>query len=217
MILERITVGNMGENCYLAGDASCLLVIDPGDEAERILHFANEHQYRIAYVVLTHCHYDHIGAVADIIDKTGAKLLIGKNEAENYQNRHVTLCGYFSKMPEMKEPDRLLTEGETIESGPYRFLVMDTPGHTSGSICLLCEDVLFSGDTLFYKSIGRADLPTGDLRTLIASIRDKLFTLPDMTKVYPGHGECTTIGFEKEHNEVYEWERRTCESMGRPS
>lgn len=217
MILERIEVGNMGENCYLVGDKDCLLVIDPGDEASRILQHINEHQYRVGYVVLTHCHYDHIGAVAEIVDKTGAKLLIGENESKNYKDRHVTLCGYFSKMPELKEPDRLLKAGETIESGIYRFSVMHTPGHTSGSICLLCDGSLFSGDTLFYRSIGRADLPTGDLRTLITSIRDNLFTLPDDTKVYPGHGESTTIGFEKEHNEVYEWERRTCESMGRPS
>ncbi|MBR6729334.1 MAG: MBL fold metallo-hydrolase [Clostridia bacterium] len=215
MVLKCLTVGNMQENCYLFGDPSALLVIDPGDEAERILSYIEENDYNVLHIVLTHCHYDHIGAVYELAEKTGASLILGAHEAENYKNRRVTLAGYFQAMPKLREPERLLQDGETIESGAYAFRVIETPGHTSGSICLLGEDVLFSGDTLFRGSIGRADFPTGDLRTLIQSIRDKLFVLPPETKVYPGHGEMSTIGYEKENNEVYEWERRTIESMGR--
>jgi len=214
MIVECLTVGKMQENCYLVGDPEALLVIDPGDEAVRILAYVKEKAYTVRYVVLTHCHYDHIGAVAELVHATGAQLLIGRHEAENYKNRKVTLCGYFAPMPQLIEPNALLGEGESIKSGACSFHVIETPGHTSGSICLLCEGHLFSGDTLFKESIGRADFPTGDLRALVLSIRDKLFALPEATLVYPGHGEASTIGYEKEHNEVYEWERRAFESVG---
>jgi len=217
MILDCVTVGDMGVNCYLVGDANELIIIDPGDDAAHIIEHIEDNGYGVRYVVLTHCHFDHIGAVWEVCQRTGARLLIGEKEADNYADRKVTLCGYFSSMPKMKEPDAYLAEGDVVQSGNFAFRVLETPGHTSGSICLLCEDCLLSGDTLFRGSIGRADFPTGDLRTLIASITDKLFTLPDYTKVYPGHGESSTIGYEKEHNEVYEWERRSCESMGRSS
>jgi len=214
MIIDCVTVGDMGENCYLAGDPSCLLMIDPGDEAEKILSYITQKNYTIGYIVLTHCHFDHTGAVAEVLKKTGAKLVLGAGEAENYKDKNVTLGGFFSSAPVYCVPDILLHENEEVVSGRYRFKVLETPGHTSGSICLVCEDVLFSGDTLFCGSIGRTDFPTGSLPALIASVRDKLFTLPDETRVYPGHGGASTIGFEKEHNEVYEWERRNCESLG---
>ncbi len=200
MIVEKIEVGKLATNCYLAGSPEALIVIDPGDEAERILAYVSEKGYKVKYVVLTHCHYDHIGAAAAILNATGAKLILGEKEKENYQNRRVSLCGYFSATPELKEPDRLVCEGDTITSGEYTFTVLETPGHTSGSMSLLCEDKLFSGDTLFYLSVGRADFPTGDMDVLVSSIREKLFTLPDSATVYPGHGEVTNIGFEKLHN-----------------
>ena len=207
MILDTLTVGKMQENCYLAGDPKALLVIDPGDEAEKIIAHIREKEYCVAYVVLTHCHYDHIGAVADVLEATGAKLVMGKAERDNYFDRHVSLCGYFASMPKLCEPDDLLADGDVIMAGAYNFTAITTPGHTSGSLCLLCGRTLFSGDTLFYGSIGRADFPSGNLKALVHSVKDKLFTLPDDVRVYPGHGCSTTIGYEKEYNEVYEWEK----------
>lgn len=207
MVLDTLTVGKMQENCYLAGDPSALLVIDPGDEAERILSYIQEKNYQVAYVVLTHCHYDHVGAVEAVLAATGAKLLMGADEKENYFDRHVSLCGYFAPMPTLCQPDGLLSDGDVIEAGSCQFRVLTTPGHTSGSICLLNDKILFSGDTLFYRSIGRTDFPTGSLSALVKSVKEKLFTLKDDVKVYSGHGEATTIGYEREFNEVYEWEK----------
>ncbi len=207
MILDVLPVGQLEENCYLVGDEQELIIIDPGAQGNKILAHINEKHYHVAFVVLTHCHYDHIGAVADIIEATGAKLLIGAKEKDNYFNKAITLGGYFDAEPKLCEPDKMLNEGDVVASGVYRFKVLETPGHTSGSICLLGEDVLFSGDTLFYQTIGRADFPTGNLRDLVKSVKEKLLTLDDNVKVYSGHGPASTIAYEKEHNEVYAWER----------
>lgn len=207
MILDVLSVGQLGENCYMVGDPEALLVIDPGDEGERIVAHIQEKGYCVAYVVLTHCHYDHIGAVAEVLRATGAKLLLGAKEKENYFSKNVTLGSYLGAKLTICEPDELLFDGDVITAGAYSFTVIETPGHTSGSVCLLCGDVLFSGDTLFYRSIGRADFPTGNLKTLIHSVKEKLFTLNDDVKVYSGHGPATTISYEREHNEVYVWER----------
>ncbi|MBR5236232.1 MAG: MBL fold metallo-hydrolase [Clostridia bacterium] len=207
MIIDTIVVGSIEENCYLVGEPEAMIVIDPGDEAEKIIKHINEKNYKVRYVVLTHCHYDHVGAVHDVLSATGAELLIGAAEKDNYFDRHVSFCGYFAPKPILDEPDKLLKDGDTFTVGNCTFKVITTPGHTSGSLCLLCDDTLFSGDTLFYLSIGRADFPTGSLKTLIKSIKEKLFTLPDSVVVYPGHGPKTTIGYEKQHNEVYVWEK----------
>lgn len=206
MIIEKIPVGELEENCYLVGDPKALVVIDPGDAGERITARIKEKGYKVKYVVLTHCHYDHIGAVADVIEATGAALLLGAEEKDNYFDRHVSLCGYFKPKPMLCQPSELLQDGDQIDAGAYRFQVITTPGHTSGSLCLLCNDALFSGDTLFYRTIGRADFPSGCLKALVGSVKEKLFTLDGAVKVYPGHGPDSTIGYEKEHNEVYEWE-----------
>ncbi len=208
MIVEKIVVGRMDENCYLVGDPKALLVIDPGDEAETILSRIREENYQVKYVVLTHCHYDHIGAVSAILEETGAEFVMAEKERDNYFNRGVTLCGYFAPKPTLCEPSRLVTDGEVIKAGAYQFRIIETPGHTGGSICLLGENHLFSGDTLFHGSIGRADFPTGSLKELVASIKEKLFTLPEETVVHAGHGDDSTIGFEKVYNEVYYWEKR---------
>ncbi len=207
MVLETLSVGQMDENCYLVGDEESLVVIDPGDEAERILSRINEMGWQASYVVLTHCHFDHIGAVNDIVKKTGAKLYIGAKEKENYFSSSVSFNGYFGNKVETPEPDGVLHDGEVLTAGGCEFAIIATPGHTSGSICLLCDGHLFSGDTLFRTGIGRTDFPTGSLPSLVNSIKNKLFTLDDAVLVHPGHGPSSTIGYEKEHNEVYEWER----------
>ncbi|MBR7163666.1 MAG: MBL fold metallo-hydrolase [Clostridia bacterium] len=206
MILDKLTVGKMEENCYLVGDPEALVVIDPGDESLRILEHIRAKGYKVSYVALTHCHYDHIGAVADIVEATGAKLYLGAAEKENYFSRKVSFNGYFAPKAELVEPVGLLFDGDVFSAGNCDFRVITTPGHTSGSLCLLCEGNLFSGDTLFNRGIGRADFPTGSLPSLVSSIKNKLFALDDATCVYPGHGPSSTIGYEKEHNEVYEWE-----------
>ncbi|MBR2499999.1 MAG: MBL fold metallo-hydrolase [Clostridia bacterium] len=200
MIVEKLVVGNLQENCYLVGDKDELIVIDPGDEAERILKRIDEKGYKVKYIVLTHCHFDHIGAVCDIKEKTKAKLLISEREKDNYLNQGVNLSG-FSGMPvSITDPDELLFEGDKVKSGEFEFEVINTPGHTSGGICLLCGKHLFTGDTLFNMSIGRTDFPTGNMTELLSSVKTKLFTLPKETIVYAGHGDNSTIGYEIENN-----------------
>ena len=193
-------VGELGTNCYLTGDKDNLIVIDPGGDAAKILNVINENSYKVKYIVLTHCHYDHIGAVSEVKEKTNAEILISENEKRNYMSTGVTLQNMFGDASMITPPDMLLKEGEIIKSGEYEFKVIETPGHTSGGICLLCGDKLFSGDTLFRESVGRTDFPTGDMGQLLANIRGKLFTLPPETVVYPGHGEATTIGYEIKNN-----------------
>lgn len=200
MIIKRIVVGQLGTNCYLAGDKDNLLLIDPGDDAEKLCRVIEENKYKVKYIVLTHCHYDHIGAVNEVKKKTNAKVLLSEKEKENYMSESVTLKSYFGDDTELLEPDILLKEGESVKSGEYEFMVIETPGHTSGGMCLFGEGVLFSGDTLFKESVGRTDFPTGSMQELLASIREKLFSLPGKTVVYPGHGEETTIGYELNHN-----------------
>ena len=207
MVLEKLTVGILEENCYLVGDPEALLVVDPGAEGKKIINHIQSKGYKVQYVVLTHCHFDHVGAVAEILEETGAHLLIGANEKDNYFNETVSFCDRLGPSFKPSTPDRLLQEGDVITGGNYRFTVLFTPGHTSGSICLLCGDMLFSGDTLFFQSIGRADFPTGNLKALVNSVKEKLFTLKEGVKVYAGHGPDSSIGYEKEHNEVYMWER----------
>jgi len=200
MINKRLMVGELGTNCYLTGDKDNLIVIDPGGDAAKILNVINENSYKVKYIVLTHCHYDHIGAVSEVKEKTNAEILISENEKRNYMSTGVTLQNMFGDASMITPPDMLLKEGEIIKSGEYEFKVIETPGHTSGGICLLCGDKLFSGDTLFRESVGRTDFPTGDMGQLLANIRGKLFTLPPETVVYPGHGEATTIGYEIKNN-----------------
>ena len=207
MVLKKVVTGYIEENCYLAGDEDELLVIDPGDDAENIMNAVISGGYKVKYIVLTHCHYDHIGAVEEIKKQTGAQRVVCEKEKENYLNPDVSMLFRFGGGKVAVPPDLTVKEGDEIKSGDYSFKVIETPGHTSGGMCLLCEDALFSGDTLFCRGIGRVDLPTGSMREIISSIKGKLFTLPEDTKVYAGHGPDSTIGFEKKHNEVYEWER----------
>lgn len=211
MILDTIVTGSIQENCYLVGDSSELLLIDPGDEAEKIKQRIDKQGYHIKYIVLTHCHWDHIGAVAQMKKITGAELVLCRTEAENYCNPYVNLMESFGANEILPKPNLLVSEGEEIVSGKYRFHVLETPGHTEGGICLFGEACLFSGDTLFQRGMGRVDLPTGNMKKIIHSIQKKLFLLPEEVRVYPGHGAPTTIGYEKKHNEVYAWERMSNE------
>lgn len=202
MIFEKITVGCMGVNCYIVGDQDEIFVIDPGGHPERICKFLSANNYHVKYIVLTHCHFDHILAANEVKQLTGAKIVAGTNEANNIADNMINMTARFVKSPFSLTPDCFVKEHDVLHSGEYTFTVLETPGHTSGSICLYCpeENILFSGDTLFRCSIGRSDFLTGNQATLLDSIRKKLLTLPDNTLVYPGHDADTTIEFEKRNN-----------------
>ena len=202
MIIIKELVGIMGVNCYILGNKSEAIIVDPGSDAGKIIKILDENEITAKYIVLTHCHFDHILAGENLMENLGVKLIACQGEKENLLNSSVNYTDKYSRKPIELLADIYVKENDVIKSGEYEFKVIETPGHTSGSMCLYCKakSLLISGDTLFYASVGRCDLATGDEQKLIKSIKEKLFALPDDTLVLPGHGEDTSIGFEKANN-----------------
>ena len=201
VIVEKLVVGPFASNCYIVGSQSNKegMIIDPGDEAKQILKRVKDLELDIKFIVLTHGHIDHTGALKEVKEATGAEVVIHGDDAKSLKNQLVAIAFGLS-YPTPPRPNRLLKGGESLDVGGMHFEVLHTPGHTSGGICLLGEGVVFSGDTLFNYGIGRTDLPGGSSSQLMNSIQTKLMTLPDNTVVYPGHGPDTTIGAERVGN-----------------
>lgn len=203
MILIRIPLFEWGVNSYLIGDETThkALVIDPGGEPERILNEAQEASLEIVQIVNTHGHGDHIGANAAMMQATGAPLAIGEWDKDYLGDPVLNLSTMMAEKPFVSpEANRYLKDGDEILVGETRLKVLSTPGHTSGGICLLAADCIFTGDTLFAGSVGRTDFPRGSQEQLMKSIREKLIPLSDDLKVYPGHGASSSIGLEKQTN-----------------
>jgi glyoxylase-like metal-dependent hydrolase (beta-lactamase superfamily II) len=202
MQIETLAVGPLQVNCFIVACEKTrdALVVDPGDEAERILKRLHASGLQLKLVVNTHGHFDHVGGNRLLVEESGAELLIHQADLPVLRRarEHATLYG-MSVTPS-PEPSRLLAGGEILTVGELRLQVLHTPGHSPGGICLLGEGHLFSGDTLFAGSVGRTDLPGGDHDTLIEGIRRQLLVLPEETVVHPGHGPDTTIGREKRVN-----------------
>lgn len=198
MIIERLELGPYGTNCYLVAAESGKegLIIDPGAEAGRILKRVKDLGLLIKLIVLTHGHIDHIGALGETKEATGAEIAIHSDDAGSLQGRNP----FHPFLQAPPAPDRLLKGGDSIDIGGLHLLVLHTPGHTPGGICLLGEGVVFSGDTLFNLGIGRTDMPGGSYSQLLNGIHTKLMVLPDNTTVYPGHGPETTVGNERQRN-----------------
>jgi len=201
VIVDKVVVGPFASNCYIVGSESNKegMIIDPGDEAGRILNKVKDLKLDIKFIVLTHGHIDHIGALKEVKEATGAEVAIHGDDVAHLQDRLVAVAFGLS-YPTPPPPDRLLKGGESLDIGDLHFEVLHTPGHTPGGICLLGEGVVFSGDTLFNYGIGRTDLPGGNYSQLMNSLQTKLMTLPDNTVVYSGHGAATTIGAERKGN-----------------
>ena len=200
IIIKRLVVGSLSANCYIMGaeGAGEGMVIDPGGHAEEINRAITDSGLEIKIIVLTHGHSDHIAALRDIQDRTGAEVVIHHEDADFLETSSQFGISYRTPHP----PDRLLHEGDTINIGGMSFTVMHTPGHTPGSICLLSGRHLIAGDTLFPGGPGHTNRPD-ELRQEIRSIVDRLFVLPDDTVVYPGHGPNTTIGESKKEYAVF--------------
>ena len=204
MILEMLTVGPFQENCYVIGDqeTGAGAIIDPGDEAARIALAVEQTNLEITQVLITHAHIDHVGAVAALVDEYSCPVLMHA-EAEPMLGQLPTqamMMGLrFGKVPAV---DRHIEDEASIEVGGLQLRSLYTPGHAPGHIAFYIESegLLLSGDTLFAGSVGRVDLPGGSMEVLMRSIEERLLTLPDETRVYPGHGPGTTIGNERVHN-----------------
>ncbi|MCM1466958.1 MAG: MBL fold metallo-hydrolase [Alistipes sp.] len=201
--VDSITVGSLGTNCYFVcnGDTMETVIIDPGADAARIAARIEEKSYRPAAVFLTHGHFDHMMAAKEICDRYRIKLYIYEKEKDLAEDPDENLSTSFMG-PLLVEADETFADNDIVEMAGMDFKVLHTPGHTKGSCCFYMEEekILISGDTLFCQSVGRSDFPTGSTAQLLRSIGERLFVLPDETKVYPGHGDATTIGYEKAHN-----------------
>lgn len=193
LVVRRVVVGLVGTNCYVLGDGKMGAVIDPGAEPEKIMREVDELGIEVRCIINTHGHIDHIGANKEIKEATGAEILIHREDEPLLLSPDKDLFPIFSDLPDFPPADRLLEEGETIEIGDTSLAVLHTPGHTPGGISLTYGKGVFSGDTLFYDSIGRTDLRGGSYEVLMKSMREKLLPLKGDTIVYPGHGPVSTL------------------------
>ena len=204
MIHEILPVGMLQCNCSIFGDEQTreAVVIDPGDEIQRILAILEKHQLRVKAIIITHAHIDHIGGASKLKAATGAPVYMNANDQTLSEHLDTQASWLGMATPEKTNIDVNAREGEKIALGPAEFHVLHTPGHTQGSISLWipAENKLIAGDTLFLDSIGRTDLPGGDYEQILRSIHDKLLPLDDTTAVIPGHGSNTTIGRERARN-----------------
>ena len=202
MIIKKLAVGPIMANCFIVGCRQTheAAVIDPGDEADRILLALAEAKLTVKQIINTHGHFDHVGANKRMKAATGAPILIHAQDAPMLNMLARSAAAWGMSAEDSPAPDRLIEEGDVIEVGAIRFQVIHTPGHTLGGVALLADGCLFVGDTLFAGSVGRTDFPGGDFEVLKSSIQKKLFKLDDTVKVFPGHGPETTIGEEKRHN-----------------
>lgn len=207
MIVKKITVGPLEENCYIVGDESSkqAIVIDPGDEPDRVLEIIESEHFTVTAIVCTHAHFDHIGAVGELKKSTGAQVLIHREDGELYERAKDQAAIWGFDFDETPKPDGYLDENDTVKVGNLTFTVLHTPGHSPGGICLYGEGLVITGDTLFQGSVGRTDMHGGNAKKLQASFK-RLLDLPEDTIVLSGHGPESTIGRERSDNFfVHEW------------
>ncbi len=204
LIHETLPVGMLGCNCSILGDPATreAIVVDPGDDIQDIVDILDRHHLKVKLIAITHAHIDHIGGAHKLRALTGAPVCM--NEADSFLADHLATQASWLGIETPQNPgiDTPAHEGDILRVGSIEAHVLHTPGHTPGSISLFLpkEQKLIAGDTLFKGSVGRTDLPGGNSQQIASSIRGKLYTLPETTIVYPGHGEPTDIGTEKRSN-----------------
>jgi glyoxylase-like metal-dependent hydrolase (beta-lactamase superfamily II) len=198
-------VGPLAENTYIVEHVPSrkAAVIDPGDEGEEILSRLSERGITLDKILLTHGHFDHVGGVRTLRERTGAAIHVHEEEVDRMRTagRQGGMFGLSVQNP--PAPDVLIREGDAVELADQSFRVLHTPGHTPGHVTFLTGDMAFVGDLIFAGSIGRTDLPGGSYETLIRAVREKIFTLPDRTVLFPGHGPATTVGEERRSNPFF--------------
>ena len=208
MIVKQLIVGNMGVCCYILGCEETLngVVIDPGGNIPDIMATVEESGLKLKYIIATHGHSDHVCGNRELREKTGAEIVMHKEDGDFFGKEEVQK--YFSVfgLDHSPSPDITVKDGDAIEFGKEKLIVIHTPGHTPGGICLYAKPHLFTGDTLFAGGIGRTDFPGGSQEELFSSIKERLFNLPDDTVVWPGHGyggNSSTIERERAENPFF--------------
>ena len=206
MKIKTLVLGGLENNCYLLicensalAPASAIL-IDAAADADRIIAEAEKLGASLKKIIITHGHYDHIGALSKLVSKTGAEVIAHKNCAGFLGDGNLNLASDFGRKAGKVKVDTEVDDGDIIHTDDGDIKVLYTPGHTSDSISLLYNNYAFVGDLLFYRSVGRTDFPTGNMQTEINSIKKKIMTLDDSTVVYPGHGPATNVGDERKYN-----------------
>lgn len=201
--IGRMVLGVCQTNCYFLyrEDSKECIFVDPADQGVNIYKAMTKNGFKIAAVLLTHGHFDHIWGTKELCELSGAKLYALDVEKEVLQDAHKNVSSQVGRAY-TTDADIYLKDGDEMTIADMTFQVIATPGHTAGGCCYYFKEAgfLVSGDTLFRDSVGRTDFPTGSMGTLVRSVKEKLFVLPDETKVYPGHGDNTTIGHEKIYN-----------------
>lgn len=195
MQINKLVLGAYQENCYIVidDDSKDALIIDPGDEGEELVKHLSKMNINLKSILLTHGHVDHVGAVDAVRDAFDIPVYISEVDMKYIEQRKMA----FGKM---RRADFFLKEGDDFSFVGKKIAIYETPGHSKGSLSFLMEGILFAGDVLFQNSVGRTDLPGGNMEELLRSIKDKLMKLPESTRVLPGHGPETTLGMEKAFN-----------------
>ncbi len=202
MTIKTAPLGELGANFYMVTDEETneMFVIDPGANPDLAVRMVENSGAHLKYIILTHAHVDHIGALDKLKERFDVPVIIHEDDAKALNDSNINLCAAFGSRSPVTKADLTANDGQTLLFGNGCIKIIHTPGHTRGSMCILYENSLFSGDTLFESSVGRTDFPGGSFNTLRHSIQSKLYTLSESTVVYPGHGNRTTIEFEKNNN-----------------
>jgi glyoxylase-like metal-dependent hydrolase (beta-lactamase superfamily II) len=200
MFIKCIPTGMFDSNTYVIGENQEGIIIDAGADSKDVTKIVNENNLKIRYIVLTHGHIDHICCAYQLSIETGAEICIHENEKDWLSNPRLNLSAFFGENSGYEKPQILLKNGDILEAGALKFEIIHTPGHTPGGICIKVRNDIFTGDTLFKGSIGRIDLPNGNMSQLLESIKSRLMSLDDSIVVYSGHGPATTIGEERRSN-----------------
>ena len=200
-----VEVGPLAENAYLVGHQASgrAVVVDPGEEGEKIHRLLGERGWTLEKILITHGHFDHVGGVRFLKEKTGAAVCIHEADAGMLQNASLHGAMFGLRVDGPPPPDVFLKEGDVVRLADQEFRVLHTPGHSNGHVTFLADGMAFVGDLIFAGSIGRTDLPGGNHKTLLRSVREKIFTLAPETTLFSGHGPATTVGEEMRSNPFF--------------
>ena len=209
MKILTLLLNHFHTNTYICYDENSkeAIVVDPSGHGERIVEEIVKNDLKVSYIVITHCHIDHIMGLDKVKEFTDAKIICGYKDSDSINSAEKSLALNFHTTAPKSKVDIKVRENDSFKIGNSEFTIIDTPGHSDGGICIYFkdDDTLFSGDTLFYESVGRTDFPGGSSKELLQNIKQKLFTLPENTRVFPGHGCDTTIKHEKENKFFVLW------------